>query len=295
MIRIKINNQTYLIEDQYEINSTTFEHSEHLGKGGNSSVECYLERGSGTPYAIKFIPLETNTEFHKRESQRSIGELKLLRQLDHQHIIKFYGFKRIKIKKLIRSKEIEIDALLILMEKADCSLKEYICSNSISYAEYSGQILGLCEALNLIHEIAVHRDLKPENILVVNSTWVISDFGLCSMLDGSSPEITSGNKAIGPKYWLSPEAFSRYIDIEEHRKDIALYSDIYQMCAIFWFIINRKHPSGILTEQDFSGPTKLFEPIFRGLQHESTRRYNSTNDFVETFKIAILETETTTA
>lgn len=294
MIRIKINNQNYLIEDQYEINSTTFEHSEHLGKGGNSSVECYLERGSGIPYAIKIIPLESHNDFHKRESQRSIAELKLLKQLDHQHIIKFYGFKRIKIKKLIRSKELEIDALLILMEKADCSLKEYICSNSISYAEYSGQILGLCEALNLIHGIAIHRDLKPENILVVNSILVISDFGLCSMLDGSSPEITSGNKAIGPKYWLSPEAYSRYIDIKENRKDIALCSDIYQMCAIFWFIINRKHPSGILTVQDFSGPTKLFEPIFRGLQHESTRRYNSTNDFVQTFKTAILETEMAT-
>lgn len=294
MTRIKINKQTYLIEDQYEINSKTFEYLEHLGKGGNSSVECYLERDSGIPYAIKIIPLESHTDFHKRESQRSIAELKLLKQLNHQHIINFYGFKSVKIEKIVSSRKIKIDALLILMEKADCSLKDYICSNDISYAEYAGQILGLCEALNLIHNVAIHRDLKPENILVVNSIWVISDFGLCSMLDGSSPEITSDSKAIGPKYWLSPEAFSRYIDIDEHRKEIAICSDIYQLCAIFWFIINRKHPSGILTKQDFSGPAKLFEPIFRGLQHESSRRYISTNDFVETFKAVILETETET-
>lgn len=294
MTRIKINNQTYLIEDQYEINSKTFEHSEHLGKGGNSSVECYLERGSGIPYAIKIIPLESHTDFHKRESQRSIAELKLLRKLDHQHIIKFYGFKSVKIEKIVQSRKIEIDALLILMEKADCTLKEYICSNNISYAEYSGQILGLCDALNIIHKVAIHRDLKPENILVVNSTWVISDFGLCSMLDGSGPELTSDSKAIGPKYWLSPEAFSRYIDIDEHRKKIDICSDMYQMCAIFWFIVNRKHPSGVLTIDDFSGPEKLFTPIIQGLQHEGTRRYHSTNQFLETFKNAILETELAT-
>ncbi|HFG6988812.1 TPA: protein kinase, partial [Acinetobacter baumannii] len=287
MIRIQVNNQIFHIENKYEIDSKVFEHLEHLGKGGNSSVECYLERDSGTPYAIKVIPLENHTIFHERESRRSIAELKLLRQLKHQHIISFYGFKRVKIEKVLRSNKIKVDALLILMEKADCSLKEYICTNNISYSEYSGQILGLCEALNLIHSFAIHRDLKPENILVVNSTWVISDFGLSYMLDGSSPEITSNSKAIGPKYWLSPEAFSRYIDIDEHRKEIALCSDIYQMCAIFWFIINRKHPSGILTEEDFCGPKKLFNPILRGLQHNSNRRYHSTNQFLDSFKKVI--------
>ena len=142
MTRIKINKQTYLIEDQYEINSKTFEYLEHLGKGGNSSVECYLERDSGIPYAIKIIPLESHTDFHKRESQRSIAELKLLKQLNHQHIINFYGFKSVKIEKIVSSRKIKIDALLILMEKADCSLKDYICSNDISYAEYARQILG---------------------------------------------------------------------------------------------------------------------------------------------------------
>ncbi|MGG2096809.1 MULTISPECIES: protein kinase domain-containing protein [Acinetobacter] len=294
MASIKINNQTYLIEDLYEIDSKVFEHLEHLGKGGNSSVECYLERDSGTAYAIKVIPLETHTPFHKKESQRSIAELKLLRQLNHQHIINFFGFKRVKIEKISRSSKFKVDALLILMEKADCSLKEYICKNNISYSEYSGQILGLCDALRLIHNVAIHRDLKPENILVVNSTWVISDFGLSSMLDGSSPDITSSSKAIGPKYWLSPEAFSRYIDINEHRKNIDICSDIYQMCAIFWFIVNRKHPSGILTKDDFSGPEKLFNPIIKGLQHEGNRRYDSTNQFLETFKNAILETEPAT-
>ena len=66
------------------------------------------------------------------------------------------------------------------------------------------------------------------------------------------------------------------------------------MCAIFWFIVNRKHPSGILTKDDFSGPEKLFNPIIKGLQHEGNRRYDSTNQFLETFKNAILETEPAT-
>lgn len=292
MTNIRINNSTFSIEEEFEILSDKYQYQEHLGKGGNSSVECFIEKNSGIEYAVKIIPLDSCNDFYKREALRVKTELSILTKLKHNHIVRYYGHKLGKIKKRkFKGESSIVDALFIVMEKADCSLKDYIRNNKVDYSQYAGQMLGLCDALKLLHTLAIHRDLKPENILVVNSSWVISDFGLCSMLDGSGPEITSHSKAIGPKYWLSPEAFSRYIDIDEHRKEIICGSDIYQMCAIFWFVINRKHPSGILSLDDFTGPEKLYEPIHKGLQHDSSRRYNSTDDFLEAFKTIILEPE----
>lgn len=289
MINIKVNNCYYKVPKSIELNSKVYEHQEHLGKGGNSSVECYVDSGSGDEYAFKIIPLEDYSDFHKREAKRAVTELRLLKILNHEHIVKFYGYKRIEITRTFKSRSHTVKALVIIMEKADCSLKEYICKNNIDYSEYSAQLVGLAKALNQINNRAIHRDLKPENILVVDTKWVISDFGLGFMLDGSSPDITNEGKAIGPRYWLSPEAFSRYIDIHEHRKDISFNSDIYQMCSIFWFVVNRKHPSGILSSSDFIGPHKLYKPIIKGLQHDASRRYVSTAEFAQTLEECIYE------
>ena len=289
MINIKVNSYSYKVPRLIEIDSKNYEYQEHLGKGGNSSVECYLDSGSGDEYAFKIIPLEDYNEFHRREAKRAVTELKLLKALNHEHIIKFYGYKRINIIRQYRGKNHTVEALLISMEKADCSLKDYICNNKVDYSEYSAQLVGLASALNQINSHAIHRDLKPENILVVDTKWVISDFGLGFMLDGSSPDITNKGKAIGPRYWLSPEAFSRYINIDEHRKDISFNSDIYQMCSIFWFVVNRKHPSGLLSSSDFIGPHKLYEPIIKGLQHDASRRYLSTAEFEQTLQECIYE------
>lgn len=290
MIDIRVNGRSFLIEEEFKLSSVVYQHQEHINGGGNSSVECFVNRDEGKEYAVKIIPLESDNNFQRREIQRVRTELDVLTQIKHDHVVAYYGYKMIVIKKRLgKDKFKDVNALFIIMERADCNLKDYICQNKIDYASYSGQILGLCDALNILHSVAIHRDLKPENILIVNSSWVISDFGLCTMINGSSPEITSNSKAIGPKYWLSPEALSRYVDITEHRKEITYCSDIYQMCAIFWFVINRKHPSGVLSFEDFSGPRKLYEPIFRGLQHDSQRRYVSTDDFVNAFQTAILE------
>lgn len=289
MINIKVNNDYYKVPKSIELHSKTYEHQEHLDKGGNSSVECYVDSGSGDEYAFKIIPLEDYDNFHRREARRAHTELELHKILNHDHIVRFYGHKFIHIIKKFRGKDINVRALIISMEKADCSLKDYICNNKVDYSEYSAQLVGLANALSLINNHAIHRDLKPENILVVDTKWVVSDFGLGFMLDGSSPDITNEGKAIGPRYWLSPEAFSRYININKLRKDIDFNSDIYQMCSIFWFIINRRHPAGLLCPDDFSGPEKLYAPITKGLQHDGSRRYQSTEEFAQTLEECVYE------
>lgn len=290
MIKIKVNNSYFSIPEEIEIDGFKYQYQTHLGGGGNSSVEEFVSLEDGRELACKIIPLENRTDFHKKEAQRVHTEVKLLKSIKHQHVINYIASKLINIHKLLKdNKACNIRALFVLMEKADTTLKEFICEKRVDYITYSGQILGLAGALTQLHKQAIHRDLKPENILVVDSNWVISDFGLGKFLDNSSPDITSQTKAIGPKYWLSPEAYSRYVDINENRKEIDCKSDIYQMCAIFWFIINRKHPSGILTYDDFDGPKEIFDILEKGLQHDTSRRYSSTDEFYQTLRQAILK------
>lgn len=289
MIELYVSGSKYYLDETITVDSKIYQYNENLGKGGNSSVEGFIEKKSGIEYACKIIPLENYNDSVKRESKRSIIELKLLRKLNHSHVIEYYGYEVLTIKKNFKGKQKDVEALIIVMEKADCSLKEYICRRKVNYIEYSAQLVGLANALIHLHELAIYRDLKPENILVVNSKWVISDFGLAYMNDGSNEEITLKSKAIGPRFWLSPESFSRYINIDEHRKDISFNSDIYQMCSIFWFVVNRKHPSGMLSLSDFIGPNKLFEPIIKGLQHDASRRYISTAEFAQTLEECIYE------
>lgn len=262
----------YTIPSVLEIGSTSYTYNnEELGRGGNGFVLNFIGADS-ISYAVKIIPLYKKK--HK-ENKRVAVELQFLKTVSHDHIIKFKGSKAIKILDHDR----QVDAMCLVFEKADCNLKELISETEVSYSSYILQFVGLCKALCLLHTKGVHRDIKPENILVIGDKWVISDFGLCAMTDGNTSDITPPDKAIGPRYWLSPEAHSKHIGIDQHTKKIDFHSDIYQMCAIFWFIINRRHPSGLLVREDFVGPEHLYPLIVRGLQHDKERRYASTQEF----------------
>lgn len=180
MIYIDINRTSYQIEENLIINGMVYQYESHIDDGGNGIVNNYLNVQTGDFFAVKIIPL-----FSNKEAERIHTELEILKHTKHDNIIKYYGHKIIKIKMLDKHRQPfrDIRALFIVMEKAECNLKDFIKENKLDFSIYSAQIIGLCEGLNTLHEIAIHRDLKPENILVTDSHWVISDFGLCSKLD----------------------------------------------------------------------------------------------------------------
>ena len=121
-----------------------------------------------------------------------------------------------------------------------------------------------------MHKIAIHRDLKLENILIVGDRWVIGDFGLCSFLDENHEDLTRINEKVGPKYWMSPEAINRLYD---KSIEIVPASDVFQMSAIFWFVVNSKYPLGILTSKDWrSEDSDICNALLLGLQHNTEER-----------------------
>lgn len=248
-----------------------YELSDSLGAGGNSCVwECLDNEGQS--YAIKF-----QLNLNEQSKKRFLQEIKLHSQLKHKHIIQYIDSGEVDSFEQTKNGSRKCKIPFIIMEKAEKNLFEYIEEhNKIVYSEYIQQFLGLSDALAELHKVAVHRDLKLENILIVGDRWVIGDFGLCSFLDDNHEDLTRMNEKVGPKYWMSPEAINR---LYNKSIDITPASDVFQMAAIFWFVVNARFPLGIVTNNDWgSDDLEICNVLLLGLQHNSEARIQSGTD-----------------
>jgi len=253
---------------------------EQLGAGGNAVV-CECEDAiDGTVYAVKFLTSQGDDARLPR-FQLETALLERLSQKKHDHLIRFVTSgvaigERFDTRK---RKAVSLELPFVVMEKANCSLRQHVKNSTdpIPPEIYVAQFRGLVGALELLHSQAIHRDIKPDNILVVGDRWQISDLGLCAMLeDGDGEDLTEAWRVVGPRFWMSPEANNVSVGLPD---EIGIESDIFQLAAVFWWVVNRRHPSGILIKDDWSGIEELFEPISKALQHSLARRYASASEF----------------
>ncbi|MHB8882316.1 MAG: serine/threonine protein kinase [Thermodesulfovibrionales bacterium] len=272
--------EIYRIKEQVtSTDGIIYEVSDRIRSGGNAVVHRCFDAGTGDEYAIKL-----NLSFQQRRLDRFRQEIEIIKQLSHDQIIRYIdsgSINGLSTRRGVGSKEI----LFLIMPLAETNLAEYIKENRarISYATYIGQFKGLCEALSQLHTIAVHRDIKPENVLLVGTTWLISDLGLCKMVAGSEEGLTLIGEPIGPRYWMSPEALNRALgNVDE----ITIKSDVYQLASIFWYVVTGRHPQGIVTRHDWTGPDYLFEPLYRSLHHDPAVRLNDARELLEALEEA---------
>lgn len=258
-----------------------FELENWINRGGNAAVFRCKERTSGDDYAVKFL-LRTGS----RHLERFRREIRLLQLIDGDHIIKYQGSGTIEAEDNRDSQIKQVP--FVVMELATLNLDQYISSapKPLSYEIYAGQFRGLATALSILHNHAVHRDIKPENILVVGERWLLSDYGLCTFVNPDEIEITQEGENVGPRYWLSPEAQNRRLRCND---EIGAASDVFQMAAIFWYVVTGRYPGGIVTENDWTGPTKLFGVLHSSLLHDSKLRPQNGNEFLDELSNALTQ------
>lgn len=252
---------------------------EQIAEGGNAVVcEC-ADESDGSVYAVKFL---TNSRGDSRAERFEI-ERKLMEDLAtlrHDHLIGYVTSGAVDASLFDgRRNESKVSLPFVLMERANCSLREFVKNEKapIEFEIYAAQFRGLVSALALLHRQAIHRDIKPDNILVIGERWVISDFGLCSLLDNcGGQDLTPGWQVPGPRFWMSPEGNNKAIGLPV---EITFASDVFQLAAVFWWVVNRRHPSGILSREDWVGVESLYEPVSRGLQHSLDRRFSTADEF----------------
>lgn len=250
-----------------------YELEDWIGRGGNASVYKGIQRVTGEECAIKVL---MNTGL--KSTKRFLREVKLLRSIQGDHITQYHGFGRVHVRHDRAGQGISLP--FVVMELADCNLQEFMGAEQgpPTYEEYAGQFRGLAGALALLHDQgeAVHRDIKPENILVVGDRWLLSDYGLCTLINPDEEDLTPEGGNVGPKFWLSPEAHNRRLGCGD---EICAASDVFQMAAIFWYVATGRHPSGIVTKSDWTGPEKLFQCLYRSLYHDRTKRPQDGREF----------------
>ena len=261
-------------------NGQRYELGEWLGRGGNAAVYKCQQTISGEERAIKFL-LRTND----RNKRRFAREIRLLSSINVDHITKYFGAGQVTATDN-RTGRVH-DLPFIVMELADHNLSQVMGEKPtpLEYFQYAGQFRGLASALASLHESAVHRDIKPENILVIGERWMLSDLGLCAYHDDQE-DLTPAGQNVGPKFWLSPEANNRRLGGVDN---IGTASDVFQMAAIFWFVATGRHPSGIVTEQDWTGPSKLFDLLHKSLYHDHTMRPRDGAEFLKELEEALVE------
>ena len=238
----------YTISETVEADSgEKYEIQDFLGAGGNGVVYEVIDC-SGNEFAIKF-----NLNFTDVSKARFKQEVRVLRSIKHPHLLSCIDEGTVQGK----AKNGHIEEIpFMIMEKADSDLRKYLWTKGkISYSEYISQFCGLSEALAELNQRVVHRDIKLENILIIGDRWVLSDLGLCSYLSEDEHEdLTGVHEKIGPKYWMSPEAINRMYDIKQ---EIIPASDVFQLSAVFWFVVNGKYPLGIVCEDDWNNSDLL--------------------------------------
>lgn len=254
----KDNYNVYSIKPQiYADSGEVYDMQEYLGSGGNATVYEVIDC-EGTAYAVKIL-----LNLSARNISRFQQEIRVLREHNHPHLIKCIDEGTIEATK--EGKKYTLP--FMIMEKADYNLKDYLKKRgTVKFEEYISQFCGLSEALSVLNKRVVHRDIKLENILVIGERWVLSDLGLCSFLSKDEHEdLTRSGEKVGPKYWMSPESINKIYDTHI---EIIPASDVFQLAAVFWFVVNGKYPLGIVTREDWvNKDVEICELLMQSLSH----------------------------
>ncbi|MBL1259903.1 MAG: protein kinase [Thiotrichaceae bacterium] len=272
------------IPDLIHSELSVYEVGERISSGGNAVVHVCYERATGDEFAVKF-----QLNFSKKSISRFDKEKKLYQISSHDHLIQYVDDGEVvsQITQHRRGKRStkEESIRFIVMDLASMNLSEELKGKlHPRYEVYAPQLRGLARGLGKLHEFALHRDIKPHNILVVGERWVLSDFGLCSFHNDTS-ELSRQDEVIGPRFWMSPEANNRNIGVDD---EITKASDVFQLAAVFWVVVNGKHPTGVVTKNDWVGPDKLFDPIYYALHNDPYKRPKDGFEFSEEIEHAIL-------
>ena len=209
-------------EFPYELGND-FKYIETIDHGAFGTVIHVIEISTKKDMAIKVI---NKTTSHQSLIERVKDEISILKQLNHQNIVKFYGFFE------------TINQLLIKMEYVKFgTLSKWIKNHKKISEEEAGIILSqIFSAIVYLHGKQIcHRDIKPENIMLsrendINSIKII-DFGLSAQ----HFDKLINNDYCGTYIYMAPE------QIEKKLYFISV--DIWSIGILMFMLLNNgKHP-----------------------------------------------------
>ena len=139
------------------------------------------EEGEGEKVAIKKI---SNCFIQATEAKRILRELRILRHLSHQNVIRIRDV-------LDPVSESSFSDLWVVFDFVDLDLRKLIASPqtiSVAHVQWiSHQILAALQYLHTAH--VLHRDLKPANVLLSGTCEVRATAPACHPCTSGRPHI----------------------------------------------------------------------------------------------------------
>ena len=163
---------------------------EVIGRGAFGFVHRALNVKTGDFVAVKKYEM---AEVPEKELQQIVEEANLMKSLDHENVVQFYGATR------------DETSLYLIMEYVENGSVNNIMTTFGKFPEslvrvYTEQVL---KGLEYLHSNGVlHRDIKGCNILVTKEgTTKLADFGVSAKVDETQKKFS----IVGTPYWMAPE------------------------------------------------------------------------------------------
>lgn len=216
----KVIGSTFLLDERYEIIDT-------IGSGAYGVVVSARDSKTGELVAIKKI--EKAFE-HSTFTKRTLRELKIMRLLVHENLIKIQNIQ------LPKSRE-EFDEIYVISELMETDLSSIIKSpQPLSDEHVQFFLYQILRGLKYMHTACIlHRDLKPRNLLVnSNCDLKICDFGLARpFINEMKVTSTQMTDYVATRWYRAPEVLLTY-------KKYTGAMDMWSVGCIFGELLLRK-------------------------------------------------------
>ena len=196
---------------------------EDIDKGAFGKVVHAKEKRTGQDIAVKIIDkLHADQKLIKKMKE----EISILKKLNHENIVKFYGHIETSNQLLIKMEYLKYGTLNQWMKK----------HKKISEEDASLILQKVLSAIEYLHNNQIcHRDIKPENIMLSKendlSSIKIIDFGLSLQ----NFDALYHSDYCGTFIYMAPEAIKR--------KSYYLSVDIWSIGILMYMLLNKgEHP-----------------------------------------------------
>lgn len=180
-------------------------------------AEVYYQKSTG--YVVK--KLKRNCLNNSANKSRFKREYEITKSIDDiEGVIKVIDFNE--------------NSFSYRMEKADCTLKEFIDSGKGDSIDSKIWIVNeLLKIMRLVHQRNIlHRDLSPTNIFKVGNQLKIGDFGLGKDINTIHSYQTNETLAVGQFFYSSPEQMKGLKNTDKK-------SDVYSLGKVINYIFTK--------------------------------------------------------
>uniref|UniRef100_A0A8C8SG26 Mitogen-activated protein kinase 4 n=1 Tax=Pelusios castaneus TaxID=367368 RepID=A0A8C8SG26_9SAUR len=187
-----------------------------LGVGANGLVLSAVDSKSCCKVAVKKITISD-----PQSMKHAFREIKIIRRLDHDNIVKVYEVLGPKGADL-QGELFKFNVVYIIQEYIETDLAQLLEQGTLPEEHAKLFMYQLLRGLKYIHSANIlHRDLKPANIFISTEDLVlkIGDFGLARIVDQhyshkgylSEGLVTKWYRS--PRLLLSPNNYTKAIDM----------------------------------------------------------------------------------